>query len=177
MKEIWRTVRGCAWLEASSTGRVRTLDRYVRQRNRWGEVMWRRQYGRVLKQKADKDGYLHVSGKGLPTVVVSRLVALAFIKNPEGKPQVNHKDGDVANNRPINLEWATNSENHLHAYRVLNRTPPRNGCKPTELTSESGKRRFDSATAAAKSLGVVKTAVMNAVRSGGLVQGCRAAYV
>lgn len=53
------------------------------------------------------------------TEYIHRLVAEAFIPNPDGKETVNHKDGDKLNNDVKNLEWATQGENNLHAVRVL----------------------------------------------------------
>jgi len=80
----------------------------------------------ILKQKIDKDGYKEVAlwaqnGRYIYRRV-HRLVASAFIDNPNDLPIINHKDGDPSNNCVENLEWCTNSHNQLHRYRELGGT-------------------------------------------------------
>lgn len=78
--------------------------------------------GELKKLKCQIDshtGYLKIRlsiGGIKRTYKIHRLVAMAFIPNPEDLPQVNHKDGDKLNNKVENLEWCTNQYNQQHAY-------------------------------------------------------------
>ena len=116
---IWKPVVGYeGFYEVSDEGCLRSVDREVRYKS--SGTMMRR--GRPMKLNTNRYGYVDVKlGKeGVETShLVHRLVAQAFLENPEAKPQVNHKSGDKGDNRLANLEWSSKSENRLHAYRVL----------------------------------------------------------
>ena len=136
---IWRPVEGFNGLyEVSNDGRVRSVDRVIMRKNgkplpcKGKELFFtvskvdakgRMPRARVQLWK-DNQAYL---------LQVHRLVAKAFIPNPDNKPTVNHKDGNPLNNEVSNLEWATYSENERHAY-LTGLVIPRKGFTPKNAT-------------------------------------------
>lgn len=102
IKEIYKPVKGYHY-EVSNTGQIRNI-----------------RTGRILKQEINRYGYCQVClcKNGIPKKFrVHRLVALAFIPNPNGLPEVNHKDECKTNNRIDNLEWCTREYNNNYGTR------------------------------------------------------------
>ena len=105
--EEWRDIKGYEGLyQVSNLGRVKSLAR--KTNNQYGKKE------RLMTQKLDKDGYkrvgLNKNGKQI-YYGVHRLVAQAFISNPNNYPQINHKDEDKSNNKVDNLEWCDGKYN------------------------------------------------------------------
>src|SRR5690606_24954075 len=126
-EEEWRPVVGYEGLyEVSSLGRVRSLDRWRRGKGR--SSVW--SPGRVLKPGVHPAGYLRVAlfKSGVKTQdSVHRLVAEAFIPNPQNLPNVLHGPGGASDNSVGNLRWGTQSDNvrdeirdgtHVHARKT-----------------------------------------------------------
>ena len=106
--------------EVSNTGRVRSLDRANQEMVGIGlRVKWYRDFkGREMRCKPNSRGYPQVYLRNSPVfrnVVVHRLVAGAFIPNPDSLPEVNHIDTIKTNNVWTNLEWISRVGNHNHA--------------------------------------------------------------
>jgi len=116
--EIWKDIEGFEGLyQVSDRGRVKRVAGH------------RCRVERILKPGGNGRGYMevHLSMHGrIKHMYVHRLVAEAHVEKPSpAHNQVNHKNGDRADNYGENLEWVTCSENHKHAYRALGRQPPR----------------------------------------------------
>ncbi len=113
----WKQINGYEGIyEVSNTGLVRGIDRVVDLANGKKRAV----KGREIKSRLNNYGYVEVrlSKNGVAkTHFVHRLVATAFIPNPENFPQVNHLSGEKLDNRVENLEWTDARGNALHAYR------------------------------------------------------------
>lgn len=135
MKEVWKPVKGYEGLyEVSNLGRVKSSK------------------GKILKNVVNGHGYEHVNlynNGTIKTVYVHRLVANAFIQNPNGYKDVNHKDECKTNNCVNNLEFCTVKYNNNYGTGKL-RAAEKNGKRVRCV--ETGET-FISIGAAAKSVG------------------------
>ena len=134
--ENWRDIVGYEGLyQVSNLGMIKSLDRIVSCR--WGQN--KRLNGNLLSMTPDPDGYLSVAlskqGKR-KTYRVHKLVAQAFIPNPEKLPSINHKDENKTNNNVKNLEWCTVKYNNNYKDRQQKIAQKRKG---VELPKIRGK--------------------------------------
>jgi hypothetical protein len=110
--EIWKDIEGYENIyQISNFGRVKSLRTF-----------------KIIKQRKSISGYLNVTLRKETTsklkgMRVNRLVALAFVSNPNNKPYVNHINAIKTDNNFINLEWCTQSENIKHAYKIGTKKP------------------------------------------------------
>lgn len=115
LNDFWIAIPGFEGYVVNPSGVIRSVDRFIPRSDTGKLILYK---GQVVKCPPDRSGYLRLTtsiGGVKSSIRNHRAVALAYIPNPEGKEQVNHKDGDKTNNSITNLEWCTNGENQRHA--------------------------------------------------------------
>ena len=119
MSECWKYIIGYEGLyEVSNLGRIRSLPRLTGARNNKTRLV----KGKVLKPYLQNNGYeivdLFLSPNNKKHFLVHRLVAEAFIPNPDNLQEVNHKDEDKCNNNIDNLEWCDHAYNNNYGTKI-----------------------------------------------------------
>lgn len=144
--------------------------------------LWSHRSNRFLKKTKSKKGYYNhatkIGGRKGKAILlrIHRLVAEAYVPNPQDKPFVNHKDGDKLNNHKDNLEWVTDQENKDHAWAIgLCKVVSGLDHGLTVLTEEDVlfiKSSDKTSRELAGLLGVHHTTVSSARRSSGAYSQC-----
>lgn len=121
-KEIWKPCPEYeSHYEISNLGNLRSKRVFIPNDSIFGELKGTWKKKKIKNQTYNRDGYktskLCKEGK-CRRLTIHRLVAKAFIPNPEGLSQVNHIDGNKDNNKVDNLEWVSPSGNIKHAYET-----------------------------------------------------------
>ena len=148
--EIWKDIEKYEGLyQVSNMGRVKSLERF--RKGKHNSLVFANE--KILKGKIDKDGYLEYTlskdGK-LKSYRAHRLVAKAFIPNPNNYPIINHINKIKDDNRAKNLEWCTNQYNTEYSC-----------AKPILQFTKDGKlvRKWESAVIAEQELGINKVSI------------------
>ena len=176
--ENWKDIENYEGLyQISDCGRVKSLARDIYCQN---GTFHHHMEEKILVQRIEKHGYarvnLYLNGES-KTMKVHRLVAEAFIPNPENKPQVNHKDENPLNNCVDNLEWCTASYNVNYGTRtaraVQNRRYPKLGNHPRakQVFCVELNKTFDCAKRVEEELGIWETSIIKVCKGKGKTAG------
>ena len=169
MEEIWKDIEGYEGLyQVSNLGRVRSLGRTINRMTRWGTVKPYTISGRVLKilTASYNACYVHLFDmNGTSTNhTVHRLVAKAFIPNPNNLSDVNHKDENRKNNNVENLEWMSHVDNCNYGTRN-ERSAAKIGRQVEQLTLDGHHVAFyQSASAASRMTGIGRKNINECLR-------------
>lgn len=186
--EEWKNIEGYEGLyQVSSLGRVKTLARNCYFTNRWGQAATRTIDEMIMKTKIQNNGYevVTLSKNGVrQSISVHRLVAMAFIPNPENKPQVDHINGDKTLNIMSNLRWVSAAENAAnplwveHSRNISDETRRKmsqkayhSHDKPIIQYDLDGEMvgKFDSAAVASRFYGFSKGHICSALKTEGKI--------
>ena len=165
--EEWRDIEGFeVHYQVSNLGNVRN----IKQRHRKST--------KVYKQQMLKTGYMVVNlwqDGAYNFRRVHRLVAQAFIPNPEGKPFINHIDGNKTNNRVENLEWVIKEENERHARKtgLHDEDMKKRRISIIAINATGQTERFESMAEASKALGINQGNISKAIKRGHRAGGYR----
>lgn len=120
--EIWKDIQGFEGrYQVSTLGQIKSLRRFFIQSKGIREGKKQGIPEKILTPHTDDRGYVMAflyNGVSRKCIKVHRIVAKHFIPNPENLKEINHKDGNKANNSIENLEWCTRSENINHALKT-----------------------------------------------------------
>lgn len=132
IKEVWRDVKGLeGFYQVSNIGRIKSLvgwngHKYVRRE-------------KIILPTPDKEGRMHIKlskfGEKI-NLKIHRIIAEAFIPNPNSYKVINHVDSNPSNNDISNLEWCTQKQNVIHEYRFGNLRKKKN-------TTVANRRAYD----------------------------------
>lgn len=149
MIETWKTIKDWEGLyEVSNLGRVKSLRRNI-----------------ILKPRPNKTGYIRVmlcNDNKRKELFIHKLVAEAFIPNPENKPQVDHLNTNILDNNVNNLRWCTQSENIRNPITYERQAKSR--YKKVQCV-ETGKT-FESSKEASLFLGLNRSSVSHSINGG-----------
>lgn len=168
MTEEWRDIPQYVGLyQASNYGRVRSVTRVQTLVSTLGKSYSRVVKGKILKTHLDIGGYekvpINFNGK-FGNKFVHRLVANAFLPNPDNLPEVNHKDKNRSNNHIDNLEWCTRLYNAHYGGAIERQRAMLT--KPVYQMSLNGEivAEYPSFSVASKKCGVLKSSIIRAAR-------------
>ena len=171
IEEMWKDIPGFDY-EISNLGRCRGKERYVKVGGNGKRLL----KSRIIKPAKCTNGYLEyvIPPKGSPNtkkaLLAHRLVAQAFIPNPDNKREVNHLDEDITNNVADNLRWVTPKENCNYGNRNLKcRESQRKHFKKVSQYTKDGVfiKEYETLSDAAKEVNVLPENISRAARNKG----------
>lgn len=163
---LWKDIKDYeGYYQVSNTSLVRGLDRYVPDKTN-GQRFIRGRYMKLTNctGRGSDEEYLVVNLRKNSTsmvIPVHRLVAEAFIPNTYNLPTVNHKDGNKHNNTVDNFEWATYTDNNVHALQNKLRTP--RGCAVYQIMEDNSVVKYCSITDASRKTGIGRGSISHCV--------------